>query len=548
MDAKEIKRRYEMLKSERNTIEGTWDLIERFIAPYRGEFFDHNSTESSIDWSTREIYDSTAVQSSDTLASSLHGSLTSPAYKWFSLRFRDDTLNSDAEAKKWLEDAENRIFRTIQESNFNLEANECYLDLVHFGTSVIVEETEGDALKAEDVEIIFKTIPLKECFFEQDSRGNVCNLYRKMFMTPLQIVDKFGRDNVPDDIVEKADMPKEGEKMEVIFCVYKRPFAREYEYDGPVEAEKRPYGQKYVLLHACAELGKEGGYYENPAFVPRWRSTSESKFGNSPSMKALPDVMTLNELQKMLLHALEKVVDPATLTTERGLLSDLDLSAGGLTVVRALEDLAPFESRARFDVSELKVDRLQESIRSIFYVDQLELKNSPAMTATEVSVRYELMQRLLGPTLGRLENDFLNPLITRTFNIMFRSGMLEELPEVLGQQGADLDIKYTGPLARSQRTDQAQATERWMGLLGGMAQITPDILDVIDPDSIARDMADVLNVPAKYMRSNDAVQSIRDARNKREAEAAAAQMAQMKGEAAQAVGKGEAALGGGNVQ
>lgn len=538
MDAKEIAKRFRKLSSERSNIESTWQLIEQFIAPYRGEFFDDNNGEGSIDWKNRELYDSTAIKASNTLASSLHGSLTSPAYKWFSLRFRSDDLNANKEAKVWLEDTENRIFHAIQQSNFNLEANECYLDLVHFGTSVIVEEIE-------DEEIVFKTVPTKECFFEMDAKGGVCALYRRFKYTPVQIIDKFGKNAVPDYIKTKAEAAST-ERIDVVYAITKRELGKKYEYDGPLAPEKRPYEAKYILLQSAEDIGTPQGYYEMPAFVPRWRSTSESKFGNSPSMLAMPDILTLNQLYEMFLKALEKVVDPATLTTERGLLSDLDLAAGGLTVVRDVKDLVPFESRARFDVTQMSIEDLRMSIREAFYVDQLELKNSPAMTATEVSVRYELMQRLLGPTLGRLENDFLSPLIQRTFNIMLRAGKLADLPDVLANSGADWDIRYTGPLARSQRVDQAAAVERWLGTVGALAEIKPEALDIVNEDEIARDMADVLNVPAKYTNSKEQIESARQARAQQQAQMQAAQLAQEQGKAAEAMGKGEQALGGGN--
>ena len=86
--------------------------------------------------------------------------------------------------------------------------------------------------------------------------------------------------------------------------------------------------------------------------------------------------------------------------------------------------------------------------------DQLELNEGPQMTATEVQVRYELMQRLLGPTLGRLQSEFLNPIVERAFYSMLRGNALPPMPEVLQQIGGDLDIEYVGPLARSQKMDE----------------------------------------------------------------------------------------------
>ena len=38
------------LKANRSNIENTWDLIERYFAPYRGNFFKDNEQEGSIDW------------------------------------------------------------------------------------------------------------------------------------------------------------------------------------------------------------------------------------------------------------------------------------------------------------------------------------------------------------------------------------------------------------------------------------------------------------------------------------------------------------------
>ena len=419
------------------------------------------------------------------------------------------------------------------------------MDLVAYGTSVIVEEVEGDELTGKDLKVVFTAIPVKEIYFEMDHKGRVCSLYRKLEWTAGQIITKFGKDKVPQDIVEKAENTSSAStKMTVIYAITKRDGFDKYEYNGPVAADKRPYEWKYILKSSCETLGDVGGYYEMPAFVPRWRKTSESKWGNSPAMIALPDILTLNQLTELILRATEKVVDPATLTTERGLLSDLDLEAGGLSVVRTLDDIKVHESKARFDVSELEREKLRESINHVFYVDQLELKDSPTMTATEVQVRYELMQRLLGPTQGRLVSDLLDPLIQRTFNIMFRAGMLPKVPDIVAQSDSELDIQYIGPLSRAQKVDAAAAAERWIAGALQISEINPQVLDNIDFDAMVRDQADVLNVPAKYLKDKAKVTA---ERKEREAQAVQQQQimdAQEGGRALESIGKGISAVQG----
>ncbi len=547
MDNNEIKRRLARLESDRQVIQDTWDIIEKFVVPYRGEFFEDNKSENEIDWRTRELFDSTAVMAAQTLASSVHGSLTSPATKWFDLRFRDDNLNTNKEAKSWLEEVGKAIYFALYDSNFNLEVSEVYLDLVSFGTACIIEEFEGDMLTGKDFKLNFKSVPVKEIYFEQDHKGQVCSLYRKLEWSAIQIVDKFGKDGVPADIFEKSENSTSAStKMTVVYSITKRNFGMEQpEDDGGHKApELRPYEFKYMLLTTCETLGEAGGYYEMPAFIPRWRVTSESQWGNSPAMIALPDIMTVNQLTELILRATEKVVDPATMVTERGLLSDLDLEAGGLSVVRNLDDIKVHESRARFDVSDLQREKLRESINHIFYVDQLELKESPSMTATEVQVRYELMQRLLGPTAGRIIDNMLDPTIQRTFTGMLRAGQFPPMPEILKGTAADLDIQYIGPLSRAQKVDQQAATERWLAGLVGMAEMDPTVMEVPDFDMIARDSADTLNVPAKYMKTKEKLNKDRKDKQAAQSEQNQIIQAQEGGAAMKAVGEGTAAIQG----
>ena len=545
MKPEEIVARLGHLETERKTVEYQWDLIERFVVPGRGKFFRQNKSEHEIDWRRREIYDSTALTAADTLASSLHGSLTSPSTRWFGISLRDTELNEDLEVRKWLDECAEKVWFALQDSNFNLEINETYLDLVSFGANFISEEEVGNATSWEGIS--FQSVPLLEAFFEEDAEHGVHTFYRRLEMTAVQIVSKFG-DKVPQSILDMAMKPEGGiVKHTVIFCVYPRKDRKNADVSRMLAPEVRPYGSKYVLKEGKHQLGEEGGYYEMPVFVPRWKRMNSSKWGRSPAMTSLPTILTLNQLQELIIIAAGKVVDPANLTTERGLLSDLDLNSGGLTVLRNINDLKPYESGARFDVSQLQRKDLVDQIRSIFYVDQLELKESPAMTATEVQVRYELMQRLLGPTLGRLQSDLLDPIIQRTFNLLYRAGQMPEEPNIVTeykQRGGDgtIDVVYTGALARAQRTDEMAALERWIAQLASLSEVRPDILDWVAWDEIADYSAQILNVPAELRRSKEEVKLERDQKAREQQALMEAEQGRMEGEALKAQGEGVQAV------
>lgn len=532
--------RYDALHSVRRTVEEHWQLIERFVVPGRGKFFQDERSEHEITWRRRELYDSTAPMACQSLAASIHGSLTSPATKWFDLRFRNPLAREDQVAKEWLEDCAERMFKAIQDSNFNIEASECYLDLTSFGTTVLIEEPVNE-FDYEGVD--FQCALIRSCFFEMNFDRSVRNFYRRLELTAGQLIDKFGINEVPERIRQQYQAAGEVDrKYTVIFCIYQRDDRRMANVQQMMAPSLRPYGWMYVMHDDATQIGPEGGYYEQPAFVARWRMMSGSQWGYSPAMLALPDILTLNEMVRLILRAGEKVIDPPTLTSERGLLGDLDLEPGGLSVVRDVEQVRPYESGARFDVSELQKDNLQQSIRQVFHVDQLELKESPAMTATEVRVRYELMQRLLGPTLGRLQNDFLDPLIMRTFNIMLRGGALSPPPDEARDEQGILDIEYTGPLAKAQKMAEVEGMERWVGSIVALAEVFPELRDLVDTDDYGRNLAEVLGVPSDNVKDPTVVERVRRQRAQQMEKERQAMMAEQTGKAMEAQGKGAGAV------
>jgi hypothetical protein len=123
-----------------------------------------------------------------------------------------------------------------------------------------------------------------------------------------------------------------------------------------------------------------------------------------------------------------------------------------------------------------------------------------------------MMQRLLGPTLGRLQSELLTPMVERMFYMMFRAGQFDEMPESAQSSGSELDIEYVSPLARAQKMGDVQAIERWIGALGGMAQMNPEILDVIDFDAVALKLADRQGVPADVRKGAQEIEQSRTQR------------------------------------
>ena len=92
---------------------------------------------------------------------------------------------------------------------------------------------------------------------------------------------------------------------------------------------------------------------------------------------------------------------------------------------------------------------------------------------------------------------------------MLRGNALPPMPEVLQEVGGDLDIEYVGPLARSQKMDEVTSIQRAMDGIMQLAQVNPEVLDIVDVDKAGRTISDRLGAPADILRGAEQVGEIR---------------------------------------
>ena len=535
-----LKHRYQANYTMSSVARGTWDELERYVVPYRGEMFLKDANEGSVQWDKYNHYDDTAVISAQTLAASMHGAIL-PNLKWFDFKFRDEVIQDKNEAANWLADCARRVYNVITNSNFDLQSDEMFLDLVGFGHGFMSVEAAG----LEEDKLTFSIIPIKEAQFEEDEHGVPHYFFRKLEWTPSKIVAKFGLDNVPQLVRDRYENDHMAtENISIIFAVYPRHEYLDADISKPIAPLFRPYGHMYFLEMEEEQLGDEGGYYEMPVFSVRYRKVSGSQWGHSPGHTCLGDIKQLNQHRLMRTRAIEKAIDPATITTERGLLSNLDLGPRGLTVVRDKDSIFPFEGRANFQISTEEVLMLKQSIKQAFRVDQLELKESPAMTATEVEVRYELMQRLLGPTLGRLKVDWLNRVVETVFHIERRAGRLLPVPGIIAGLDMDTEIEYIGAMAQAQKSQLSNDMILWAQQMGELAAVFPDLQFLVNPDALGREIARLKSIPEKVINGKDAAATKKAEMEKVTAQQQLLAQAQAEGQAMQAMGEGQQAMQG----
>lgn len=525
--------RHDDLKQEQRLWLTLWQEVADFEIPNKGNI---SFRRASGQQQTDRMFDSTAGHALQLLAASMQGALTSAAFRWFSLTIQGVELKENQEVAILLEQCSDDMFGAFNDSNFASETHELYLDTPAFGTGGIVVEERTPSLYVPGGALRFTSLPPGSFCIDEDAEGFVDTIYRTVVLSARAAVDQFGADNVGVQVTA-AMKQNSNQRFEFLHAVYPRKDVPNSSGARRLPATKKPFASCWVDITG-RKLMRESGYDEQAILVPRWGKTSSEIYGRGPGIVALPDIKTLNKAVELKLKAWAKVVDPPLMVRDEGVLGDVKMRSAGITYVRDMDSIRPLtEAAGDLRVADMEEEKLRKSIKQMFYSDQLQMQDGPQMTAYEVQVRYELMQRILGPTLGRLQVEWLNPLINRVFWIRFRASRPDspyrKLAAWCAENNRALVVEYEGPLAKAQRLAESTAMQRYFQIILPLTQVDPSVTDNIDLDFVARAHADSVGTPAKMLREPSAVAKIRNART--EAKEAAAK-AQQQAEAMKAAG------------
>lgn len=533
MNAQQIADDVAYLKTRKANMANFFQEVVDYVLPDRS-----NVTRFSTPGERRgtERYDSTAVEAAEVLAGNLAATLTPQASKWFHLELANEQLNQKRAVRDWCEDCRDLMLGALAKSNFYLAIDEVYLDLVGFATACPYTELVGNRLH-------FMAWPVAQYTFTEDASGQVANVYREFTMTPVQIVEKFAKhpgfnEYGPTVLAALKDDAKPDAKwkpIRMVHAIYPRGF-----YDPRKPGGKNmPIASCYVNLDDKVIVA-EGGYLERPANVVRWRKASDDEgWGRGPAFTAMPDVRSLNAAKRMMHRAAAKDIDPPLVIEDKGVIGSVRTVPNGITYIKRDARMEYLTSGSRIDLAQFDLQDLKAQIRSCFYADHLRLPPPQAqpLTATEIQIRWELMERLLGPTLGRLQAELLNPVIERVFGLMMRAELLPEPPQEVFNQ--DVDIEYVGPLARAQQMPDVMAIERAFQTAANISAVLgdPSPLDLLDADEAVKRAAMLQGVPSEVLRDDDAVEQLRAQRAEQQAGMQERQDAMLAAEVAGKAGK-----------
>lgn len=282
----DIIRRYQRAQERRASWEGIWQDCYDFALPSRDTAVRLSSSGRGT--GSDRLFDGTAPDAVDQLASSLMAHLTPPWGEWFGFAVGPDVPSDD----RWplsqeLERATSVLQSHFNRSNFAVEMHQCYLDLVTAGTASLLFE---EAAPGEVSAFRFSAVPLSQIILEEGPSGRLDTTFRRSEFTHAQLIKRF-----PSYVGmgESAKTLREGQEAKAPVIEAVMPCSAGFSYVAILEAD--PFHGRGASVLA------EGQFSASPFINFRWLKAPGEYYGRSPVMKALPDIKTANKVVELVL-------------------------------------------------------------------------------------------------------------------------------------------------------------------------------------------------------------------------------------------------------
>lgn len=547
--------RYNSLKRETYNFQIHWQVLAEYFQTIKADFTTNFIPGMFLN---RDLYDSTGPKCVNIMAGTLLGMLWPEGERNFDLTLADN-IPDTIENRDFINWQGRQLLSEMnhQEAGLSLALNSGMRDGVTFGTEGIGVFTAPEK-ESYSCFFLFQPWDTKRTVIDEGPNGLVNRTYYEDEMSVESLVAEYGIDNVSQASRDKYKSNDLDQKVVVLHGItprYDRDPGGASVFDMPVRSFEIELSGGGINVGGGSGFGtgapnngtllRETGYEQMRVFVTRFYKNLRERYGRSPAMDALPDVLELNALREAEIIATEKLLDPPLAVLDDGRLGadTIDTSAGAINVFnisgRINSNQPPImQIQTIQDIKSTKdrIEELKQSVSDHFMVDHLlDFNNETEMTLGEVNIREKFRARLLSGLFSRQIVEKYSPMIKCCYNMLLDAGRLGFMPGskehfdmlVAGTpnkiiprdiaaamlRGENVyEIQYLTPAMRMVQSELMGGILNTWKFMNDIAQTQPEVFDNVDEDMSVQLVGQYAGGPREIFRSKEARDQIRKAR------------------------------------
>ena len=511
--------RCQCMKDRRESFEDHWRELADYVMPRSYRWLDEEWSKRG-NKANKKIVDPTATLSLRAMESAFSASIIPASRPWKRLKIRGPVGDSYA-VKTHLEVVNEIMDGSILNSNFYQEGGKVFSMCGLFGTAaMLIEEDDETDFRCE-------TLPTGSYWLGIDAKRRVNQFSREVEMTVTQMESEFGMEALSERLQQCVKNGK-GDKETVKVIHWIGPTDG---YDKSTMYASLPFTGLYIDPGDDDKESflRKGGYNEFPVITPRWKSMGDDVWGlDAPGMIALGHTKELQDAQKQMAKAIEKMVSPPTQRPEGTMRKGVNITPGADNIVprgQSGDGIKPLYQIA-FDVNavNMHINDLRQQIREVFFYNLFLMVASERRSGTKAREIEELHQEkmiVLSTVYEQFSQEFLDPAVERIYKILERRGRFPMPPPEL--EGQAFEIEYVSVMAQAMKLVGIGNMDRALAIMGQVATIDPTALDIANMKRFTEQYWERLGIDARIMSSPEEVASKVE---QREAQIAQAQQQQ----------------------
>jgi hypothetical protein len=378
----------------------------------------------------------------------------------------------------------------------------------------------------------YRHIPYNQLYIDKDYYGNVTTVLRKQMLTAAQAMQRWGEEcsqEIKDANKEQSSASKQFEFNQLV-C-----HRHNYRDDGVKTNKNMPFAE-YIVDVTAKKVMSEGGFLSMPYIVFFWQRDDDATYSTSPAMLALSEAKAANMVQADILKASSQLINPPLFVNDKNGLGRINMNPGSVNAGYVNADgkplAIPLQSQANPAIGMEILAQHRRNIDDLMYVSLFQLlTNSTNDTATEAIMKEKEKAELLSPIGSNIQSS-LALMAERELDILIEQGFFSEgspfrPPDEIG--GGEIHIDFTAPIDRMRQMPELTGINQTISALSQMAQLNPDVMNIVDFEAISRHIASVNGVPMKVLKTPKELAAIAQEKAKQEKMAQSMQMAQQAG-------------------
>ena len=459
-----------------------------YTMPGRESFYEESPGQKRTD----RIFDETAVVGIQEFASRLQAGITPTFGRWVNLKSGIEIpANIAPQIDEQLDSITQYIFEVLHNSNFNQEVHEAFMDCA-IGTGCLLVN-EGTASEP----IVFNAIPLPHVTLNSGPNNKIDCIYRKRQIRLGDIKVLYPNADLNEIILNHLTNDPD-QKINVI--------------EGTMRNYSDPNKEVYDYIVCISEYEsiimqeQYKGAGSNPFITFRWNKASGEVYGRGPVFNAMSAIKTTNLTVELILENAQMNISGIYQLEDDGVINTDNIALVPGTIIPVApgsRGLQPIQGAGRFDVAQLVLEDMRNNIRKALYMDTLGPTKGTPMSATEVAERMADLSRQIGSSFGRLQSEFIQPLVKRIIYILKKQGKIT-IPSL---DNKEIKIIPESPLSRAQFEQDIADINRFNATIG--QTFGPQVLNlIVKQDEVARYLADKMNLPEKLIRDTAEQQQV----------------------------------------